>query len=260
MKRLRDEGKNTLFALLLSRKFLFPIMSHIHENKWQKPAFEGYERVQQGNAIITKMELADWPWSSPAQNYPGYGKLVPISTQISQASLYSSGNRDMEPRNLLVVPLKISEKISLYFIATHLTALSGEDRHNQETPRTQQASIVRLAQAKEILRIVDELRQAEDKSESKSEHRPIILAGDFNARPGSPEINKLEQAFLRHPPRWDSSVAKEVWTHIGFKIYADYIFYNDPHALLTPKDCFILEQSQVGDVTDHLPVEAKFTL
>ena len=28
VKRLRDEGKNTLFALLLSRKFLFPIMSN----------------------------------------------------------------------------------------------------------------------------------------------------------------------------------------------------------------------------------------
>ena len=34
VKRLRDECKNTLFALLLSRKFIFPIMSNILDLKF----------------------------------------------------------------------------------------------------------------------------------------------------------------------------------------------------------------------------------
>jgi endonuclease/exonuclease/phosphatase family metal-dependent hydrolase len=233
--------------------------SHAHPRKWKQPAFEGYNRVMQGNAIIVNMEkmsLTGWPWHPDEKNYPGYSKLAPISTQISIASLYSTGNRDTEPRNILVVPLKLKKDISLYFMATHLTTLSEEDRHNPKNPRSQEASNVRLAQVKEILRIVDELRRAEQ--EYNLNPKPIILAGDFNAIPAAPEIQHLQTRFSRPSPHWHTSSKTLVYTHVSHQIHVDYVFYDDPDNLLTLRDCFILEQNYVRGVTDHLPVIAKF--
>jgi hypothetical protein len=260
--------------------------SHTHPNKWRgkkekpRPHFKTFKRVKQGNAVIRNRDLAQWPWGLPSEDYPGHEIRKPISTQISRATLYSTGNRDTEPRNLIVVPLSFEQKTpgqkcserktSLYFMATHLTTLNGEDRHDSRNLKSQEASDIRLAQVHEILRIVDELREAEReankgrKKEGKKELEPIpiILAGDFNARPGSPEVVALEQTFLRFPPRWhDGSIQHGlVWTHVGHKIHVDHIFYNDPSGSLTPVDCFALSPSQVGNITDHLPVIAKFEI
>jgi len=232
--------------------------SHAHPNKWDQPLFSGFNRVQQGNAVIISKSLTQWPWGSPPAGYPG--KLAPISTQISRAALYSTGNRDTEPRNLVVVPLSFGQRASLYFMATHLTTLKREDRHDSRNPESQRASNVRLAQVHEVLQIVDELRKAERDNEQKPV--PIILAGDFNAKPGSPELVALEQTFLLFPPRWhDESIQRGlVWTHVGHKIHVDHIFYNDPDGLLTPVDCFVPDPIQVGNITDHLPVIAKFKI
>lgn len=242
--------------------------SHAHPNKWRADGpFAGFERVKQGNAVITNKSLAQWPWDLPPAGCPGYNKLAPISTQISGATLYSTGNRDTEPRNLIVVPLSLGQGVSLYFMATHLTTLTGEDRHDHKKPRSKEASDVRLAQVKEILRIADKLREAERKRNDKKpdeKSAPIILAGDFNATPSSPEINRLQQRFSCLPHDWhdkyDKKQAPLVYTHIKHKILVDYIFYNDPAGLLTPIDCLVLDPSQVGTITDHLPVVAKFQI
>ncbi len=220
--------------------------------------FKGFKRVKQGNAVITNKSLAQWPWDLPPAGCPGCNKLAPISTQISRATLYSTGNRDTEPRNLIVVPLSLGQGISLYFMATHLTTLNEEKRDDKRTP-TQRASGVRLAQVGEILRIVDELRTAEQNKEPKT---PIILAGDFNARPGSPELDALEQTFVRPNPRWcdGSDYQGEVWIHLKHRIHVDHVFYDDPNGLLSPIDCFVLGLSQVEEVTDHFPVVAKFKI
>lgn len=241
--------------------------SHAHRNKWRQPAFYGFGRVKQGNAVITNKSLAQWPWDLPPRGYPGYNRLAPaISTQISRATLYSTGNRDTEPRNLIVVPLSLGQeeqeeqvkKASLYFMATHLTTLNEEkDKHGRRKP-TKRASKVRRAQVHEILRVVDELRKAE--RNAKQEPIPIILAGDFNATPGSLEINDLERTFERPNPRWcdGSDYHGEVWTHVKHRIHVDHVFYDDPNGLLTRIDCCVLGLSQVEEVTDHFPVVAKF--
>jgi endonuclease/exonuclease/phosphatase family metal-dependent hydrolase len=246
--------------------------SHAHPNKWKADGpFAGFERVKQGNAVITNKALSKWLWGLPSKGCPGYEKCAPISTQISRATLYSTGNRDTEPRNLIVVPLSLGQKApeqkcserktSLYFMATHLTTLNGEDRHDSRNPKSQEASDVRLAQVREILRIVGKLREAERKENLQP--IPIILAGDFNARPCSPELAILERTFVRPNPRWwcdGSDYQGEVWTHVRHNIHVDHIFYNDPGGLLPPVDCFVLGPSQVGNITDHLPVIAKFEI
>jgi endonuclease/exonuclease/phosphatase family metal-dependent hydrolase len=232
--------------------------SHAHPNKWDQPLFRGFNRVKQGNAVITNKSLAQWPWGSPPTGYPG--ELAPISTQISRAALYSTGNRDTEPRNLIIAPLSLGQKASIYFMATHLTTLNGEDRHDSRNPKSQEASDIRLAQACEILRIVSELREAERKENLQPV--PIILAGDFNARPCSPELAILERAFVRPNPCWckGSDYQGVVWTHVKHKIHVDHIFYDDPNKLLARIDCCVLGLRQVEEVTDHLPVIAKFEI
>jgi endonuclease/exonuclease/phosphatase family metal-dependent hydrolase len=252
--------------------------SHAHCNKWKADGpFTGFKRVKQGNAVITNKDLSEWPWGLPDAGCPGYEKRAPISTQISGATLYSTGNRNTEPRNLIVVPLSLGQGVSLYFMATHLTTLTGEDRHDHRKPRSKEASDVRLAQVHEILQVVEELKKAERDEGLPS--APIILAGDFNARPCSPELDTLEQTFLRLTPRWydekgpfhrflaavwrvfrRKTSKKTPWTHVRHETHVDHIFYNDPDGLLTPIDCFVLTQSQVGKVTDHLPVVAKFEI
>lgn len=239
--------------------YFFPYLDssiHSHHRKWGRPAFKGFSRVKQGNAIITNKNIAQWPWDLPPKGYPGHKKCAPISTQISKATLYSRGNRDTEPRSLVVVPLWLGCG-SLYFMATHLVTLKGEDRHDSRTLQSKRASDVRLAQVKEILRVVDELREAERKR-GEVNPLPIILAGDFNAKPGSAELDALEQTFVRPSPHWYDGSPELVWTHAGHKIHVDHIFYDDPAGLLTLLDCFVLPPGQVGKATDHLPVVARF--
>jgi endonuclease/exonuclease/phosphatase family metal-dependent hydrolase len=236
--------------------------SHANRNKWEKAAFNGYSRAMQGNAIIPnigKMNPASWPWPMPKPGYPMPAEPGPISTQISVASLFSTGNRDTEPRNLIVLPLKIKvgdKDVPLYFMATHLTTLTGEDRHDRRILRSREASNVRLAQAREIIRTLNELRDAD-------KHGPVILAGDFNAVPGSPEISELENAFVRPQPVWDTSSPRPIYTHADHKIHVDHIFYNDPCDLLTLEKCFVPDPNVAPvsggmPVTDHLPLVAIF--
>lgn len=235
--------------------------SHAHPNKWEQPSFQGFDRVKQGNAVITNMKCAVWPWGLPRKGYPGYRKSAPISTQISRATLYSTGNRNTEPRNLMVVPLTCGQEkgVSLYFMTTHLTTLKGENRCDNKDVLSKRASDIRLAQIHEILRVTNELREAERIHNKMS--TPIILAGDFNAEPGSPELRALEQTFSWLSPFWyERSDSEVVWTYNKYRIHIDHIFYNDPNNLLTPMNCCVLTPDLVGSITDHLPVVAKFRI
>jgi endonuclease/exonuclease/phosphatase family metal-dependent hydrolase len=234
--------------------------SHVHPNKWEQPLFKGFDRVKQGNAVITNMTCGAWPWGLPQKGYPGYKKNAPISTQISSATLYSTGDRNTEPRNLMVMPLTRGqgEETLLYFMATHLTTLRGEVRHANRDVVSKKASNSRLAQIHEILRVTTELREAEH-FHNKTQ-TPIILAGDFNTEPDSPELRALEQTFSRLSPRWYGKSKKVVYTHSDYKILVDHIFYNDPNNLLTPVDCRVLTPEQVDNTTDHLPMIAKFRI
>jgi endonuclease/exonuclease/phosphatase family metal-dependent hydrolase len=208
--------------------------------------------------LIAAKDVAPWPWDLPDHGLPGHGQCAPISTEISTACLYSTGNRDTQPRNLLVVPVAFAPNASVYFMATHLATLTEENRHDRSDPRSKEASDVRLGQVGEILRVVKELRAAEQRIHRDA--APLLLAGDFNAKPDSPEIQALEQTFLRPPPRWQdpAKMAPPVWTHVGHEIHVDHILCSDPGGLVSPLDCFVLTPELIADATDHLPVVARF--
>ena len=100
---------------------------------------------------------------------------------------------------------------------------------------------------------------------------PIILAGDFNAKPCSPEIASLEQTFIRMAPQWFDTSHAAVWTHTDHQILIDHIFYNDPDEVLEPGHYAVLRQNKVrklGEsrqeeeiaVTDNFPVFATFKI
>ena len=251
-KKLGNENEyKSFFAEYVDSDF------HRHSNKWEQPLFAGFSRVTQGNAIITNKPFAEWPWHSPKAGYPRADKHTPIFTQISGASLFSTGNRDTEPRNLITAPLFVDKDKVIYFMATHLSTLKGEDRYDIKNPRSQKASEIRIGQIQAILEIVRELREAE--IENKVGPFPIVLAGDFNAKPDSPELNVLRQEnFSCLSPRWYEKQNDQIYTHAGLKIHVDHIFYNDPKKVLSVLDCFVLPPAP--KVSDHLSVLARFCI
>ncbi|ETR71740.1 MAG: hypothetical protein OMM_02263 [Candidatus Magnetoglobus multicellularis str. Araruama] len=240
-----DLSYTSIFAPYLDSDF------HTHQTKWEQESFKGYKKVQQGNSIITNINFGNWPWKQPCTGYPGHDKKSYISTQISNASIYSTGNRDTEPRNIVVVPLQITSNITAFFIATHLTKLTGENRNNLEDSRSKEASEIRLGQINQIFKIVKEI-QCMDNYPLKS---PIILAGDFNAMPGSIEILKIEEIFQRVPlKKSESHAASEEFNNV------DHIFLNDPNNILSTNYSIKVDPHKINGITDHLPVVAKFEI
>ena len=134
---------------------------HPHPNLWDRPAYRSMTGAAEGNAIITNLEMEDWSWGS----YPEYDECLMSGawarqTTISRATLYSSGNRDTQPRNLMVASLRY-RGIPFYFLNTHLGVLIGEDRLDAEYERSRAASQMRQAQVNEILHVIEELKCAD---------------------------------------------------------------------------------------------------
>jgi len=232
--------------------------SQPHKNKWERKAFEGFRKLQQGNAIVTNLRLGKWPWMQT-------NVKSPMNIPISHPMLFSTGNRDTEPRHVVFIPLIIGNRL-IYFMAIHLTTLSGEDRHDPANERSKIASITRLEQIGNIHRLLYELRNAEKTAQMP--HAPVILAGDFNATPESPEIINLSfgdiDRFKRVQTLWHCSpqdASLEVlYTHIGHKTCVDHIFYSDPDDTLKVQSGIIFNEPGTENITDHYPVIAKFLI
>ncbi|NWF71305.1 MAG: endonuclease/exonuclease/phosphatase family protein [Chloroflexi bacterium] len=222
--------------------------NHAHQRIWQRPLYQGYTRVENGNGIITNLARAAWPWPLPGDGYPGSKGAEAISASISHARLYSSGSRDTQPRNAILFPAA-SDFGTVYFMNTHWSTRSGEERHNPEHPISQRASEERLFETQQILLLVEELRAAE-----RAQNRapcPIILAGDFNAAPDTAEMRALETVFRRLIP------VSPDYTHIVHKIPIDHILIADPSGLLPVNIvCRIHTAPEVAEITDHRPVLA----
>ena len=106
---------------------------------WDRPAYRKMSAAAEGNAIVTNLPTEDWSWGS----YPDYDECAVSSawarhTTISRASLYSTGNRDTQPRNLMVASLNY-RGVPFYFLNTHLGVLLGEDRRDASFERSRTA-------------------------------------------------------------------------------------------------------------------------
>jgi len=226
---------------------------HPHPNLWDRPAYRNMTAAAEGNAIVTNLPTEDWSWGS----YPDYDECAmsgPWSrhTTISRASLYSTGNRDTQPRNLMVASLNY-RGVPFYFLNTHLGVLLGEDRSDSSFERSRTASQLRQAQVSEILYVIDELKRA-DKSNERPE-RPILLAGDFNAQPESPEMEMLQRHFRLLRPENDRL---ELWTHQSHRVLIDHILLHDPAEEFEVISCHIQSKIPFDDLTDHRPTVGIF--
>ena len=228
---------------------------HPHPNLWDRPAYREMSEAAEGNAIVTNLPLESWSWGS----YPEYGDCYTAGawarhTAISRATLYSSGNRDTQPRNLMAASLNY-RGIPFYFLNTHLGLLIGEDRGDASYERSRTASQIRQAQVREILHVIEELKRADAYHEQPE--RPILLAGDFNAQPDSPEMEMLQRQFRLLKPENKRS---ELWTHTTHRILIDHILLQDPAEEFEVISCHIQSAIPFDDLTDHRPTVGIFAL
>jgi len=226
---------------------------HPHPNLWDRPSYRGMMHASEGNAILTNLTPEDWSWGTyqnaiATRMFAGWAR----HTTISRASLYSTGNRDTQPRNLMVASLSY-EGMPFYFLNTHLGVLIGEDRHDPSYERSRTASQLRMEQVKEIQYVIEELKTADNDNEAPE--RPILFAGDFNAKPDTPEIEMLTRDFQLLSPENDES---ELWTHHTHRILIDHILLHDPADQFEVISCHIQNQIPFEDLTDHRPTVGIF--
>ena len=228
---------------------------HPHPNLWDRPAYRNMSNAAEGNAIVTNLPLDDWPWGSYPEDDDCYATGAwARHTAISRATLYSSGNRDTQPRNLMAASLNY-RGIPFYLINTHLGLLIGEDRRDPSYERSRTASQIRQAQVSEILSVIEELKQADRYNERLE--RPIVLVGDFNAQPDSPEMEMLQRHFRLLKPENKRS---ELWTHNTHRILIDHILLHDPAEQFEVISCHIQSKIPFDDLTDHRPTVGIFAL
>jgi len=226
---------------------------HPHPNLWDRPSYRGMMHAAEGNSIVTNLKPMDWSWGT----YESVVSQKVFSswtrhTTISRATLYSTGNRDTQPRKLMVSSLMYND-IPLYLMNTHLGVLIGEDRHDPDYERSRSASQMRMEQVREILYVIDELKTADESNEAPE--RAIILTGDFNATLDSPEMEMLQQHFQVLVPE---NRASELWTHQSHRILIDHILLHDPAQSFEVLSCHIQSTLSFDDLTDHRPAVAIF--
>ncbi len=223
---------------------------HPHPKQWNRPDWQGMTHAAEGNAIITNLPPQGWSQGSyqPEGSPPMPSQWMRYAT-ISRAALYSSGDRDTQPRNLMAASLNY-RGIPFYFLNTHLGVLTDEDRHDLTNERSRAASQIRQAQAREILHVVAELEQAA-RAQGQPE-RAILLAGDFNATPDAPEMARLQGPFQLLRPQ------NAGWTHQEHRILIDHILLHDPHGQFAAVSCHIQSRLPFDDLSDHRPVVGIF--
>lgn len=226
---------------------------HPHPNLWDRPAYRGMMHASEGNAIVTNLKPKNWSWGTyesviSQKMFSSWSRHTPIN----RATLYSTGNRDTQPRNLMVASL-LYDDLPFYLMNTHLGVLIGEDRHDPTYERSRTASQIRMEQVREILYVIDELKTADEQNEVSE--RPIILAGDFNAQPDTPEMEMLQQHFQLLTPE---NPISEQWTHQSHRILIDHVLLHDPRQEFEVISCHIQTNLPFDDLTDHRPTVAIF--
>ena len=75
---------------------------HPHQRLWNQPYYQAIDWGEEGNAIVTNLPMAEWAWQT---RHFSNGLGWATASMISHATLYSSGSRDTQPRNVQVASL-----------------------------------------------------------------------------------------------------------------------------------------------------------
>lgn len=195
--------------------------------------FNDWQNWSKGNAIHSKHPFSRL--GDPAQ--PGSPRNIPLYQPVRY-----EGNRDTDPRFVLLTRLKISP---YPFVANlHLTTLVGERLPGQVPARVEQSRTMRYVQIERLLDLV--------RIHVLKRNEPMILAGDFNATPEEACISDLlesEAGFVRLVPENNEP------THAGSEQVIDHIFFY-PAERLVDYNCWIESGDLSRRVSDHLPVVA----
>lgn len=241
------------------QSFFFPHLDSTqqsHYKKWRIVFPEYYEqgyRIQQGSAVLVRKEhplrdllLDDRPGSVT-------GQVVPWT------SAFYGGNRDTEPRSLLLARVRLENRRFVLFACTHLTALTEENKHGKRAP-TEWAKHIRKRQMAWIVEYIQTYR-AERRKTCQERHEPyqeepLLLVGDFNALPEELEQSRLSELNLEEiePTEGPS------FTHRKHQIRIDLIYASQSITGNAARviDLSALETVADRRISDHHPVIAEF--
>lgn len=184
---------------------------------------------------------------------PGHGSAQ-ILPWYHKGPTFYRGNRDTEPRSLLLAWVQI-ESASILFCCTQLTALKEENTDNgrQSVP---QGIDTRRSQTDWIATYLQDYQNV--RKEFSVTKDIVILVGDFNTEPGASELAPLEHVGLTMIP-CSGNVS---FTHRNHKILIDMVFvpkvvHNKSARII---DLSPLEQDPNKRISDHNPVTAKLEL
>jgi len=242
-----------------------------HPDKWKgkkgkKSAFSSdyYEkyRVQQGTAVLVKSsyDICDlWDDKRQGQHYV-VGQIIPW--YLEKPTFYK-GDRDTEPRSLLLARIQLEEERFVLFCCTQLTTLTEEKKGDERVPT---CAAVRI-RTKQINWIVDYIKDYQDayqqRHQESCQKEPIILVGDFNAESIAGELGGLQTCLglklVELRPSQDVS-----YTHRNYNILIDLIYAT--RETIDGSACIIdleeLEKTLPDKrrISDHNAVIAKLSL
>lgn len=224
-----------------------------HPDKWSSGIFSSYYekgyKILEGTAILVNQQhfVCDF-WCDDRQGH-GLGQILPW--YIDTPTIYL-GNRDTQPRSMLLTRIKLGNK-AILFCCVHLATLKGERAKKGEKldPEiAQKAKEIRAKQINWTVQYIESYQEAFQKQNGIRE--PVILVGDFNAEPGASELEGLKQLNLQLIP----SVG---YTHRRHEILIDLIFVTGDIIVDKKAKIIDLEKHEVSkdcSISDHNPVIA----
>lgn len=238
--------------------FFFCILDstiYSHPGKWGSPIFKPYFdkgcRILQGAAIVLREDhsFADFFGNGRPGGCPVVSQVIPWYAK-EEGPVFYQGNRNTEPRSLLLARIKIKE-LHVLFGATQLSTLTGERSSPPEEAMRKKAVQLRKEQLEWICRYMDSCRQAAQAFPG-ADSDATFLVGDFNAEEDELDAH-LDRWDVKRIPVSDGAAA----THRKHGVIIDHICAS-MEGKAKIMDLGRLEKDKGKRISDHNPVFAEF--
>jgi len=258
IRHLQDDSRLSDY-----QHYFFPYLDstqHSHPSKWSSRIFHSYYEkgyyILEGIAVLVQRQhcICDF-WRNDKSGY-AIGQIIPW---YSDKATFYLGNRDTQPRSLILTRIKLFDRYIL-FCCVHLTTLKEENiKQHGEDKRvaTQKAINIRAKQIDWISQYIRSYQEARCKMDGIVE--PIIILGDFNAEPTASELDGLKDLDLKLVPFITPSID---YTHRKYRILVDMI-YAAKHTINGNTHIINLENLEEYSgmrLSDHYPVIADLEL
>ncbi|UCH93120.1 MAG: hypothetical protein JSV88_22935, partial [Candidatus Aminicenantes bacterium] len=160
--------------------------------------------IHHGNAVLLKEKPMDF-----------LGVLGVLLRPAGQSNLENGlndplafkGDRDTEPRTMIMTCINVfGKKVYLAFCQLETHTKDGENREKPEKVYHNPGPANRKNQIKKICKHFEDMGNPD---------HPVILVGDFNARPGTGELEELKkQGFDQIFPKGYNNSNCDVYTHL----------------------------------------------